>query len=186
MLSGVASKTARAVAAVRAGTERLPAPYGDADADERLQRLVAAQLPVSDSPMSHYLRVRTRFFDRAVVAAIDAHVEQVIVAAAGYDGRALRYAKPGVAWFELDHPATQADKRARLSDLHLDTSSTRFVSADFATDDVAGRLAQAGCDSRRRSLVLAGPRGSPSISTSPSSPSCCATFAPAWPTAVSW
>jgi len=63
--------------------------------------------------MHEYIRARTAFFDRVVVSAIDRGVAQVVIGGAGYDGRAFRYAKPGVRWFEVDHPATQADKRAR-------------------------------------------------------------------------
>ena len=156
VLSGEASRTARAVASVRAGAKRVPARYGDPDADDRLQQLVAGSTSASPSAaMSRYLVARTMFFDAEVVTALDAGVTQVVVAAAGYDGRALRYAKRGVCWLELDHPATQADKRDRLSQLGVDTSHIRFVAADFAADDVAGRLADGGCDSTRRSLVLA-------------------------------
>jgi Leucine carboxyl methyltransferase len=48
-----------------------------------------------------YLRARAAFFDRVVVNALGRNVSQVVSVAAGYDGRALRYAKPGVRWFEL-------------------------------------------------------------------------------------
>lgn len=155
MLSGVASQTARAVATVRAGAQRVSAPFGNPAADDALQRLVAGSAAPPEGPMYRYLLARTGFFDRAVVAADDSGIEQVVVAAAGYDGRAMRYAKPGVRWFELDHPDTQADKRARLAELGLAPGAVRFVAADFATDDVRARLAEAGCDPGRRSLVLA-------------------------------
>ena len=105
--------------------------------------------------MSRYLIARTLFFDTEVVSALEGGITQVLVAAAGYDGRALRYAKSGVRWFELDHPATQADKLDRLAQLGVDTGHIRFVPADFAADDVAGRLAEGGCDPMLRSLVLA-------------------------------
>lgn len=84
--------------------------------------------------MHEYLRARTAFFDRAVVSALDAGAEQVVIGGAGYDGRALRYARPGVRWYELDHPATQADKLERLARLDLDTRHIRFASADFISD----------------------------------------------------
>lgn len=32
----------------------------------------------------------------------------------GYDGRALRFGGGATRWFEIDHSATQADKRKRL------------------------------------------------------------------------
>ena len=83
-----------------------------------------------------------------MLAALDAGVGQVVIAAAGYDGRALRYARPGVRWFELDHPSTQADKRERLGPPGHRPSDVAFVAADFSHRP-RGRPA------RRRRLRLA-------------------------------
>ena len=104
--------------------------------------------------MHDYLAARTSFFDRTVVSALDRGVRQVVVGAAGYDGRAFRYAKPGVRWFEVDHPATQRDKLERLERLGIDASHVRFVEADFTRDPVAGRLRAAGLDPDAPSLFL--------------------------------
>jgi methyltransferase (TIGR00027 family) len=131
------------------------APYGDSEAAERIERLVAGDLAMTDSPMAQYLTARTWFFDQVVVDAIERGVSQIVVAAAGYDTRSLRYAKPGVHWFELDHPATQADKRARLTESGAGLDHITFVSADFTTDNVAERLATAGCNPVLESVVLA-------------------------------
>jgi methyltransferase (TIGR00027 family) len=81
-------------------------------------------------------------------------MSQVVVAAAGYDARSLRYAKPGVAWFEVDHPDTQRDKRERLTRLGMATDHISFVAADFNHDDVAVELRAAGHDRERPSLFL--------------------------------
>lgn len=105
--------------------------------------------------MSRYLAIRTRFFDRVLLRALDAGVGQVVIAAAGYDGRALRYAREGVRWFEVDHPDTQKDKLDQLGALRIRTDHIRFVAADFTRDDVRGGLLTAGCDAGARSLVLA-------------------------------
>jgi len=59
-----------------------------------------------------------------------------------------------VRWFEVDHPATQADKMERITRLHLDTRHIRFIAADFAADPVAGLLAGAGLDPNRPALFL--------------------------------
>lgn len=155
MLTGEPSRTARAVAAVRNRATRVPAPYGDPAAAERLEHGVADDLPVGDTPMSTYLTVRTAFFDRLVVDAIDAGVRQIVTAAAGYDTRAIRYGKPGVKWFEVDHPSTQTDKKVRVAALDVDAPDLTFVAADFTVDDVAERLVEAGCDPTVESLVLA-------------------------------
>ena len=155
MRAGRASATAQRVAAQRLTFERVVADGGDPSSDDLLARDVAGGVAVSPGvPMSRYLAGRTSFFDRVVVRSLDVGVRQVVVAAAGYDGRSLRYARPGVHWFEVDHPDTQADKRARLRRLGIATDAVAFVPADFAVDDVAGALATAGHDATRPSLFL--------------------------------
>jgi len=39
----------------------------------------------------------------------------VVILGAGYDTRAARLPRAGVKFFEVDHPATQAEKRERLN-----------------------------------------------------------------------
>ena len=143
------SETARRVAAHRLGFTRVPAAYGDPAADDALTADVAAGCEVPADRMHDYLAARTAFFDRVVVGALGRGVRQVVVGAAGYDGRAFRYAKPGVRWFEIDHPATQRDKLARLSRLGIDASGVGFVAADFRTGPVAEPLTAAGFDPGR-------------------------------------
>ena len=155
MKEGQASVTAQRVAAHRLTFDREPAPYGDPAADEGLARDVAGSVSaVSTEWMLRYLAARTSFFDRVVVRSIEGGMRQVVIAAAGYDGRALRYAKPGVAWFELDHPDTQRDKRERLERLDIDASGVTFVAADFDVDDIAAAMADAGHDKVVPSLIL--------------------------------
>src|SRR5580658_527819 len=136
------SVTAQRVAAHRLGFTRVPAPYGDPAADEALAADVTGGQHAPAGRMHDYLAARTRFFDQAVVGA------------AGYDGRALRYGKPGVRWFEVDHPATQQDKRERLERLGLAAGQVRFVPADFTRDPIAERLLAAGLDPASPALFL--------------------------------
>ncbi len=155
MRDGEASVTAQRVAAHRLNFDRMSTPYGDPTADERLSRDVAGESTTGSAErMADYLAARTTFFDRTVVAALDCGVTQVVVAAAGYDGRAWRYAKPGVRWFEVDHPDTQRDKQRRLQRLSIGTDQLTFVPADFTADQVGPRLAAAGLDPTRTSLML--------------------------------
>jgi methyltransferase (TIGR00027 family) len=154
MEDGGPSITAQRVAAHRLGFTRVPAPYGDPAADDALATEVAAGREAPLNRIHDYLAVRTSFFDRAVVAAIGRGVRQIVVGAAGYDGRALRYAKPGVRWFEVDHPATQRDKRDRLARLGITAPQVRFVEADFTRDPVAERLLAAGLDPGAPGLFL--------------------------------
>jgi methyltransferase (TIGR00027 family) len=151
---GTASHTARSVAARRLEYERAAAPYGDPAADDALTGDVADGLTPRHNRMHEYIRARTAFFDRAVVNALDRGITQVVTGGAGYDGRAFRYAKPGVRWFEVDHPATQADKRERITRLGLPSPQVSFIPADFTSDPVAAPLLAAGLDPARLGLFL--------------------------------
>jgi methyltransferase (TIGR00027 family) len=154
MEDGGPSVTARWVAAHRLGFTRVATDYGDPAADEALAADVAAGRAAPANRMHDYLAARTSFFDRTVVSALDRGVRQVVAGAAGYDGRAFRYAKPGVRWFEVDHPATQRDKLGRLKRLGIAASHIRFVEADFTRDPVARRLRAAGLDPEAPGLFL--------------------------------
>ena len=154
MKEGTASHTARSVAARRLEYDRAAAPYGDPAADEALSSDVADGLTPAPGRMHEYIRARTAFFDRVVVASIDRGITQVVIGGAGYDGRGFRYAKPGVRWFEVDHPATQADKLERITRLGLATSQLSFIPADFTADPVAEPLLAAGLDPARPALFL--------------------------------
>jgi methyltransferase (TIGR00027 family) len=151
---GQVSVTAQRVAAHRLTFDRVPAPYGDPAADDALARDVAAAAEAEPGPMREYLRARTRFFDGVVTRALGRGFAQIVTGAAGYDGRSLRYARPGVLWFEVDLPATQQDKRSRLDRLGIDSGHLRFVAADFTVDPVASLLVSAGLDPGRPSLFL--------------------------------
>jgi len=150
---GQASTTARLVAAARLRSPREPAEGGRPDDDERLARDVAGDLVDRPTKLQRHLAARTAFVDRLLVRALDDGVQQVVFAGAGYDGRALRYARPGVRWFELDHPDTQHDKRDRLARLGITPPDVTYLAADFRTDPIAERLAAAGCDAGAAALV---------------------------------
>ena len=154
MKDGTASHTARRVAAHRLGYERVAADYGDPAADRSLTADVADGQQPNPGRMHEHLRARTAFFDRAVVSALGRGVRQVVIGGAGYDGRAMRYARPGVTWFELDHPATQADKVARVARLGLERGHVRFIAADFTADPIAEPLLAAGLDPASPTLFL--------------------------------
>lgn len=147
------SMTARAVAAHRLRFQRLPAPTGDPAADEKLQASIAQGSPAGDGPFRRYLARRTLFFDRAVVDTLSAGCTQVVVLGAGYDGRSMRYYRQGVAWFELDHPATSADKRRRLEELSLPARACG-VPVDFEASPIGPALRSAGFDAGKQTLML--------------------------------
>jgi methyltransferase (TIGR00027 family) len=155
MRDGSPSATAQRVAGHRLRFDRLDAPFGDPVADERLAADVAGTIePGAGDRMVRYLRARTAFFDRVVINALERGVTQVLAIGAGYDGRSLRYAKPSVRWFEVDHPATQADKRARLNRLAIETPQVTFASADLRDPGLAAALLQLGYEPDAPSLIV--------------------------------
>lgn len=96
---------------------------------------------------------RSRYVDEALVPRLAAGLSQVIVLGAGFDTTALHHAQSGCRFFEVDHPATQADKRAILG-THPDLGTgIRFVPVDFAKDDLAAALLLAGFDATQAALV---------------------------------
>jgi methyltransferase (TIGR00027 family) len=70
---------------------------------------------------------------------------QLVILGAGLDGRAWRMAELAtVDVFEVDHPASQQDKRARVAGLQPLTRSLRYVPVDFTRDRLDVALASAG------------------------------------------
>lgn len=87
---------------------------------------------------------RTIAIDDAVRGRIN---PQVVILGAGLDGRAWRMPElAGVTVFEVDHPASQQDKRERTAGLSAATNSLTFVPVDFAQDALDVALSAAGHD----------------------------------------
>ena len=153
--AGKPSATARFVALTRAKLDRPELPTGDADAELRLYHSLGwSPLGRGSTQWRQRMARRTAFFDRASLAALKRGVRQIVILGAGYDGRALRFATPGVTWFEVDHPATQSDKRARLAALGAPTHGIAFVAIDLNRDDVVRSLGRVGYDRASPSLFL--------------------------------
>ena len=87
--------------------------------------------------MADMIGLRTVAIDAAVSDAVTAGATQLVILGAGYDGRAWRMqALQGVKVFELDHPATQRDKRARVAQLAEPNGIVNFVSIDFERESL--------------------------------------------------
>jgi methyltransferase (TIGR00027 family) len=70
---------------------------------------------------------------------------QLVIVGAGLDGRAWRMEElAGVAVYEVDHPASQRDKRERIGSLTPLTAALAFVPVDLAVDPLDVALAGAG------------------------------------------
>ena len=124
-------------------------PSGDPDGEDRLARSLRFRVPLYSPGMPAYVTARTRFYDEALLGATASGATQVVIVAAGYDARAVRFRQPGVQFFELDHSVTQADKRARLDGVGVDVSDVRFAPVDLGHDSVADTLGAAGHDPGR-------------------------------------
>jgi methyltransferase (TIGR00027 family) len=80
---------------------------------------------------------------------------QVVLLGAGFDSRAARLARPGLSFFEIDHPATQAEKRAILKDLRdYPRDAATMLACDFEKDDFAALLLGSGFRREEPTLVL--------------------------------
>ncbi len=92
----------------------------------------------------------TRWFDERIGAALDGGIEQVAILGAGFDSRAWRSERPGVRFFELDHAASQAAKRA----VAPTAPGPTWVTADLRSDPVLDALVAAGLDALRPTVVV--------------------------------
>lgn len=91
---------------------------------------------------------RTKVIDDALTSAMTGETQCVLLGA-GYDTRAHRLpALAGRAVFEVDHPATQARKRAVLG------VGPKYVPVDFERDDLPARLTESGFDPRKPSVFV--------------------------------
>lgn len=101
------------------------------------------------------MALRTRYLDDCVVRALQAGMRQVVILGAGLDTRAARLAGEGVSFFEVDQPASQADKRERLSKFaRYPIDAATFVACDFERDDFVERLDAAGFDRSKPACLL--------------------------------
>lgn len=115
-------------------------------ADAIIARLSASP---AQQGMRIFMAARSRFAEDCLGVAVSRGVRQAVVLGAGFDTFALRnpYSDLGLRVFEVDHPATQAWKRKRLSDVGLTIpASLTFAAIDFESDDLGHGLRDAGFD----------------------------------------
>jgi methyltransferase (TIGR00027 family) len=148
------------VCAYRARASRWPAPlFVDPWAEQLAGRdghAIARDLDLRFPPLEVWLAVRVAYLDRLVGIAIDRlGVRQIVILGAGYDTRAARLPRAGVRYFEVDHPATQAAKRARLAELDgYPIDAATYVTCNFEVEDPVERLAANGFEPREPALVI--------------------------------
>jgi methyltransferase (TIGR00027 family) len=106
-----------------------------------------------------WLQLRTRALDDELLAFARAGGRQVLLLGAGFDCRAARFARElgEAVVFEVDHPATQARKRAVLADARAASARVEYVTWNFERDplpDLPARLARHGHDPRLPTLTI--------------------------------
>ena len=123
------------------GTQSLANVEHAARAGRRGYRIEMARV------MADMIALRTSAIDAAVRDAIAEGATQLVILGAGYDGRAWRLPElAGVKVFEVDHPATQGDKRARVAELPPPAGIVTFVPVNFERDALGDALERAGHD----------------------------------------
>jgi methyltransferase (TIGR00027 family) len=161
---GRPSATAQRVAVRRAAhqlLERPPVfedPFALAVIGEEAAAELRGRLEEQHSPwhraMRAFLAARSRHAEDRLAVAHDLGVRQYVVLGAGLDTFALRNPYTDLRVFEVDHPATQAWKRARLEHVGLEPrAGLTFAPVDFASQGLAEGLDMAGFDAGRPAFV---------------------------------
>jgi methyltransferase (TIGR00027 family) len=99
---------------------------------------------------------RTRAIDEVISDEVASRgLDQVVILGAGFDSRAHRLqALRACRVFEVDHPATQAVKRARCEACDLPLHPVVYVPLDFERDALVPSLVAAGFNRGRAALFL--------------------------------
>jgi methyltransferase (TIGR00027 family) len=107
-------------------------------------------------PLRLFIAMRSRFAEDTAAHAIEKGVRQVLVLGAGLDTFAYRLERTqDMRVFELDHPATQAEKRRRLAEAQIaEPAHVSYVAHDFESGGMTAALKSAGLDPDRGAFVL--------------------------------
>ena len=103
-----------------------------------------------------FLVARDRYIDDVLQSSLQEGLQQLVILGAGYDSRAYRFDLQGkIGTFEVDHPATQADKLAKLQAIFGKIPGyVTYVPVDFNTQDLETRLLECGYDPARKTLFI--------------------------------
>jgi methyltransferase (TIGR00027 family) len=153
MQEGQFSRTAQKVAIRRAAHQLLDQPRVlDDPLALRIIGAEAAAALQSSKRENHgfsrafraFMAVRSRYAEDQIARAVANGVRQCVVLGAGLDTFACRNPHPELRVFEVDHPDTQAWKRAQLHAAGIAIpESLTFVAVDFERQVLADELRQA-------------------------------------------
>jgi len=158
-----ASVTAQRVGMKRAAHQLLDDPkvFDDPVAlriigKESASALRVDPLQFESTPLSSYLRAfvaaRSRYAEEKLALGVQRNVCQYVILGAGLDTFAYRNPHPQglLHVFEVDHPATQAWKRARLDEARIPLpSNLTFAPVDFEAQTLEEGLRVVGYDPRK-------------------------------------
>jgi methyltransferase (TIGR00027 family) len=94
-----------------------------------------------------FLTVRERHIDEYLKTCLAGGLEQLVILGAGLDARAYRFdeLKNGVRVFEVDHPASQANKLEKLKQVFgSPPAHVTYVGIDFNTQSLNQQLFESG------------------------------------------
>ncbi len=155
MQAGTPSRTAWAAAAHRAAhqvlengrifSDPLAVPILGQDTETIARE---AEEQPSRRRMRTFIAARTRFAEDALKAAVERGVTQLVILGAGLDTYAYRSPiRHRLHIFEVDHPATQVWKRARLAEAAIPVpDSLTFAPIDFEHQTLTEGLTTVGFD----------------------------------------
>ena len=107
-------------------------------------------------PLRLFIAMRSRFAEDSAARAIENGVRQILVLGAGLDTFAYRLEPTReMRVFELDHPATQGEKRRRLAEAQIaEPGHVAYVAHDFERGSMTAALTAAGLDPKIRTFVI--------------------------------
>ena len=159
MIENRASQTALSVAWLRAAHQLLDLPLiledpvvlallGPTAREQIESRINELQTPMAIALRSH-VALRSRFAEDRLHEAAARGVDQYVILGAGYDTFCLRQPAWAEKLFvtEIDQPATQADKLARIEQAEVDLpSNVTFLSVDFEKETLSRAIERSGLD----------------------------------------
>ena len=154
---------ARAIESVKPAQERICCdPYARRFAPGWLYALTALFVKIGLTErrgpgVMGFLAARERYIDDVLQGFLEDGLQQLVILGAGYDSRTYRFdgLKGQVEVFEVDHPATQADKLAKLQDIFKTLPAhVTYVPVDFNSQTLEQCLPESGYDPTQKTLFI--------------------------------